>query len=129
MTCDTNCPFYYEGDILYQWLHISLSFFFFFSFYFSLNLILYCMAYIHFIFILSILSRIWAQSIDSVWFPSNNYTYCNSRGKVNVTSITRYFDILTDTYEFSLTGSTDINITNLNDQGSGMKHFSPFSLC
>lgn len=57
------------------------------------------------------------QEIDSVWFPANNFTYCNE-GQFNVSSVTRYFDVSTSTYRFNFTSTSNMTVTNLNQQGS-----------
>lgn len=78
-------------------------------FYFNLLLILF-----------SSVSVIHTQSIDSTWFPESNFTYCNSHSLINVTSMSRHLDIMTNKYSFNIMGYTDINIVSLNPQGSGM---------
>ncbi|KAG2232410.1 hypothetical protein BDF21DRAFT_464711 [Thamnidium elegans] len=58
-----------------------------------------------------------AQSIDSVWFPSNNFTLC-SQGQFDVSSVNRYFDVTTSSYSFNFTSTSNTTVTNLNQQGS-----------
>lgn len=80
-------------------------------FYFNLLLIIF-----------SFVSVIHTQSIDSTWFPESNFTYCNSHSLINVTSMSRHLDIMTDKYSFNIMGYTDTNIVSLNPQGSGMNN-------
>lgn len=56
-----------------------------------------------------------AQEIDSVWFPADNFTYCNG-GEFQVYSVNRYFDLEKSVYNFNFTSSSNINVTNLNGQ-------------
>ncbi|KAI9275015.1 hypothetical protein EDC94DRAFT_654432 [Helicostylum pulchrum] len=58
-----------------------------------------------------------AQSIDSVWFPDNNFTLC-SQGQFDVLSVNRYFDVTTSSYSFNFTSTSNTTVTNLNQQGS-----------
>lgn len=64
-----------------------------------------------------------AQSIDSVWFPDNNFTLC-SQGQFDVLSVNRYFDVTTSSYSFNFTSTSNTTVTNLNQQGSS--NFSRF---
>jgi hypothetical protein len=57
------------------------------------------------------------QDIDSVWFPPENFTYCD-QGNFSVSSIDRYFDVNTSTYKLNITGLSNITMTNLNQQGT-----------
>lgn len=58
-----------------------------------------------------------AQEIDSVWFPATNFTYCN-QGQFQVSSVNRYFDVEKSMYKFNFTTTSDINVTNLNEQNT-----------
>jgi hypothetical protein len=70
-----------------------------------------------FLLVLTFISVGHAQ--DSVWFPlnSNNFTYCQ-QGQFNVSSVNRYFDVKTSTYNLEFTSTSNMTVTNLNQQGS-----------
>lgn len=60
-----------------------------------------------------------AQSIDSVWFPSTNFTYCNNTpNEFHVYSVNRYFDVNKSVYYLNFTSSSNSAVTNLNQQGT-----------
>lgn len=69
-------------------------------------------------FLLPSLGNAQQDTIDSVWFPANNFTYCNQQEQFDVLSVNRYFDVKTSTYYFNFTSTSNMTVTNLNQQGS-----------
>ncbi|KAI8990340.1 hypothetical protein BDB01DRAFT_506598 [Pilobolus umbonatus] len=57
----------------------------------------------------------YAQTLDSVWFQSSNYSYCNSNDHISVSSVYRYFNVTDSAYSLIINGTSDIQPAT--DQG------------
>jgi hypothetical protein len=58
------------------------------------------------------------QSLDAVWFPPTNFSYCNTDDRFTISEVHRYFDVHNARYKFNFTSISSITVDNLNKQGS-----------
>lgn len=57
-----------------------------------------------------------AQSLDAVWFPPTNFSYCDNGRPFTVSAATRYFDVRNNQYKFNFTSISNTTVNNLNEQ-------------
>ena len=122
-----------KESLLLELRFLSFSFVSFLSFSFWLSFCTYWyMRFISdnlnlllFILIFTVIPSRQAESLNDVWFPSTNFTYCY-QGEFDVTAVTRYFDVMTSSYHFNINSTSNVTINNLNQQGSS-KYISTIS--